>query len=190
MPNPLSLLKRLSATYKTDFSEETMDAWREAIEDLHEQEIEQGLERMIREYKNPFLPPPSIFRKFALRKDAKAVVKLDLPQKPDADYWMDQQEKKKQLGKRLDPVGAQKYFQAIGAAPDGFILDEDNIVRWDPNWRTVALDTAPLVESKAEETLINLMTKTERYHALAENLSHQSMPKTADDAEGQVAQAS
>jgi len=190
MSNTVSLLMRLSATYKTDLSKETVDAWREALEDLHEQEIEQGLERMTREYKNPFLPPPGVFRKFSLRKDAKAVIKLDLPQKPDADYWMEQQEKKKQLGKRLDPVGAQKYFQAIGAAPEGFILDEDNIVRWDPNWRTVALDTAPLFESKAEETLINLMTKTERYHALAENLSHKSMPKAEDDAEGQMAQAS
>ena len=40
-------MKRLRATYKTDLSKETMDAWREALEDLHEQEIERGIKRLL-----------------------------------------------------------------------------------------------------------------------------------------------
>ena len=47
MSNTVSLLMRLSATYKTDLSKETMDAWREALEDLHEQEIERGIKRLL-----------------------------------------------------------------------------------------------------------------------------------------------
>ena len=180
MRRALSLLRKLGAIYKILPSAELRKSWEKVLEDLRDVEIERGFERMTREYKNPFLPPPSVFRKYALQRDQQ---KTDyaLPKKPDPDYWREKARIAALKNKRLDPVGAQKHFQATGVAPDGFILDEDNIVRWDPNWKSKPKPESPEAELPAEKTLKEIISGTEGFHALTTALSPKSKPKAEDE---------
>ena len=181
MRRTLSILRRLGAIYKVRPNAELRKSWEEAFEDLHDSEIERGIEKMTREYKNPFLPPPSVFRMYALYKDPQQTTEYDFPKKPDPDYWREKARNAALKNKRLDPVGAQKHFKATGEAPDGFILDEDNVVRWDPNWKPKPRTESPEAESTAEKTLKNIISRTEGFHALITALSPNPKLKAEDE---------
>ena len=173
-------MRKLGAIYKVRPNAELRKNWEKALEDLRDVEIERGVEQMTREYKNPFLPPPSVFRKYALQRDQQKT-DYTLPKKPDPDYWRERARVTALNNKRLDPVGAQKHFQATGVAPDGFILDEDNIVRWDPNWRPKLKLESPETELRAEKSLKEIISRTEGFHALTTALSPKPKPKAEDE---------
>ena len=119
------LLRKLSAIYKAKPSQELAQAWQIGMEGLSEEQIEEGFNRMVREFKSDFLPTVAVFRSYAERSASNPTQTCKTP-----EQWLTKEAELKARGKRLDPVGAQKYFQAIGRAPFGFWLDEDSIVRW------------------------------------------------------------
>jgi len=121
----VELLRKLSAIYKAKPSQELAQAWQIGMEGLSEEQIEQGFNRMVREFKSDFLPTVAVFRSYAERSASNRTQACKTPEE-----WFTKEAELKAIGKRLDPVGGQKFFQAIGRAPFGFWLDEDSIVRW------------------------------------------------------------
>ena len=121
----VELLRKLSAIYKAKPSQELAQAWQIGMEGLSEEQIEQGFNRMVREFKSDFLPAPAVFRSYAQRSTSNPTQACKTP-----EQWLTKEEELKAIGKRFDPVGGQKFFQATGRAPFGFWLDEDSIVRW------------------------------------------------------------
>ena len=121
----VELLRKLSAIYKTKPSQELAQAWQIGLDDLSEEQIEEGFSRMVKDFKSDFLPTVAVFRSYAQRNTSNRTQACKTP-----DEWLMKEAELKATGKRLDPVGAQKYFQAIGRAPFGFWIDADSIVRW------------------------------------------------------------
>ena len=121
----VELLRKLSRIYKATPSQELAQAWQIGIEGLTEKQIEEGFKRMVKEFKSDFLPTVAVFRSYAERNTSNRTQACKT-----TEEWLTNETELKETGKRLDPVGAQKYFQAIGRAPFGFWLDEDSIVRW------------------------------------------------------------
>ena len=120
-----SIIRQLTQTYKAKPSPELIQAWKLALEDLSEEQLHQGMRLMLQDFKSDFLPAPAVFRSYAQRQKSNRTQACKTP-----DEWLMKEAELKATGKRLDPVGAQKYFQAIGRAPFGFWLDSDSIVRW------------------------------------------------------------
>ena len=121
----VELLRKLSRIYKATPSQELAQAWQIGMEGLTEKQIEGGFKRMVKEFKSDFLPTVAVFRSYAERNTSNRTQACKT-----TEEWLINEAELKETGKRLDPVGAQKYFQAIGRAPFGFWLDEDSIVRW------------------------------------------------------------
>ena len=120
-----SIIRQLTQTYKAKPSPELIQAWKLALEDLSEEQLHQGMRLMLQEFKSDFLPAPAVFRSYAQRSSSNRTQACKTPEE-----WLTKEAELKATGKRLDPVGAQKYFQVIGRAPFGFWLDSDSIVRW------------------------------------------------------------
>jgi hypothetical protein len=121
----VELLRKLSAIYKAKPSQELAQAWQIGLDDLDEEQIEEGFKRMVKEFKSDFLPTVAVFRSYAQRDIGNRTQACKTPEE-----WLTKEAEFKATGNRLDPVGGQKFFQSIGRAPFGFWLDEDSIVRW------------------------------------------------------------
>ena len=121
----VELLRKLSAIYKAKPSQELAQVWQIGMEGLSEEQIEEGFNRMVKEFKSDFLPTVAVFRSYAQRNTSNRTQACKTPEE-----WVSKEAELKAIGKRFDPVGGQKFFQAIGRAPFGFWLDEDSIVRW------------------------------------------------------------
>jgi len=121
----VELLRKLSAIYKTKPSPELAQAWQIGLDDLSEEQIEEGFNRMVKEFRSDFLPTVAVFRSYAQRNTSNRTQACKTP-----DEWLIKEAELKAIGKRLDPCGGQKFFQAIGRAPFGFLLDSELIVRW------------------------------------------------------------
>ena len=120
-----SIIRQLTQTYKAKPSPELIQTWKLALEDLSEAQLKQGMRLMLQEFKSDFLPAPAVFRSYAQRDTSNRAQTCKT-----SEQWLSKEAELKAIGKRLDPMGAQKYFQAVGHAPFGFWLDEDSIVRW------------------------------------------------------------
>ena len=121
----VELLRKLSAIYKAKPSQELAQAWQIGMEGLTSEQIEEGFNRMVKEFKSDFLPTVAVFRSYAQRDTYNRAQTCKTP-----EQWLIKEAELKAIGKRLDAVGGQKFFQSIGRAPFGFWLDEDSIVRW------------------------------------------------------------
>ena len=121
----VELLRKLSSIYKAKPSQELAQAWQIGMEGLTSEQIEQGFTRMVKEFKSDFLPTVAVFRSYAQRSTSNRTQACKTPEE-----WLTKEAELKAIGKRLDPAGGQKFFQAIGRAPFGFWLDSDSIVRW------------------------------------------------------------
>jgi len=119
------IIRQLTQTYKAKPSPELIQAWKLALEDLSEEQLHQGMRLMLQDFKSDFLPAPAVFRSYAQRNTSNRTQACKTP-----DEWLMKEAELKAIGKRLDPCGGQKFFQAIGRAPFGFWLDSDSIVRW------------------------------------------------------------
>ena len=120
-----SIIRQLTQTYKAKPSPELIQAWKLALEDLSEEQLHQGMRLMLQDFKSDFLPAPAVFRSYAQRNTSNRTQACKTP-----DEWLMKEAELKAIGKRLDPCGGQKFFQAIGRVPFGFWLDSDSIVRW------------------------------------------------------------
>jgi len=120
-----SIIRQLTQTYKAKPSPELIQAWKLALEDLSEEQLHQGMRLMLQDFKSDFLPAPAVFRSYAQRNTSNRTQACKTP-----DEWLMKEAELKAIGKRLDPCGGQKFFQAIGRVPFGFSLDSDSIVRW------------------------------------------------------------
>ena len=142
----VELLRKLSVIYKAKPSPELAQAWQIGMEGLSEEQIEQGFNRMVKEFKSDFLPTVAVFRSYAQRNTSNLTQACKTPEE-----WLTKEAELKAIGKRLDPCGGQKFFQAIGRAPFGFWLDEDSIVRWTKTDETpVKVDKPSKTDSPAE----------------------------------------
>ena len=119
------IIRQLTQTYKAKPSPELIQAWKLALEDLSEEQLHQGMRLMLQDFKSDFLPAPAVFRSYAQRNTSNRTQACKTP-----DEWLMKEAELKAIGKRLDPCGGQKFFQAIGRVPFGFSLDSDSIVRW------------------------------------------------------------
>ena len=119
------IIRQLTQTYKAKPSPELIQAWKLALEYLSEEQLHQGMRLMLQDFKSDFLPAPAVFRSYAQRNTSNRTQACKTP-----DEWLMKEAELKAIGKRLDPCGGQKFFQAIGRAPFGFWLDSDSIVRW------------------------------------------------------------
>lgn len=137
----VELLRKLSSIYKTKPSPELAQAWQIGMEGLSEEQIEEGFNRMIKEFKSDFLPTVAVFRSYAQRQNSNRAQTCKTPEE-----WLTKEAELKAIGKRLDPAGGQKFFQAIGRAPFGFFLDSDSIVRW------ITKDEKPVKTDKPSKT--------------------------------------
>ncbi len=136
-----SIIRQLTQTYKAKPSPELIQAWKLALEDLSEEQLQQGMRLMLQEFKSDFLPAPAVFRSYAQRQNSNRAQTCKTP-----DEWLTKEAELKAIGKRLDPCGGQKFFQAIGRPPFGFWLDEDSIVRW------ITKDEKPVKTDKPSKT--------------------------------------
>ena len=136
-----SIIRQLTQTYKAKPSPELIQAWKLALEDLSEAQLQQGMTLMLQEFKSDFLPAPAVFRSYAQRDTSNRTQACKTPEE-----WLIKEAELKATGKRLDPVGGQKFFQAIGRAPYGFWLDLDSIVRW------ITKDEKPVKTDKPSKT--------------------------------------
>ena len=136
-----SIIRQLTQTYKAKPSPELIQAWKLALEDLSEAQLQQGMTLMLQEFKSDFLPAPAVFRSYAQRDTSNRTQACKTPEE-----WLTKEAELKARGKRLDPVGGQKFFQAIGRAPYGFWLDLDSIVRW------ITKDEKPVKTDKPSKT--------------------------------------
>ena len=132
-----SIIRKLIQIYKAKPTPELIQAWKLAIEDLTEAELQQGMKLMAQEFRSDFLPAPAVFRGYAKRDTSKRVQACKTPEE-----WLAKEAELKAVGKRLDPVGGQKFYYAIGRAPHGFWLDEDSIVRWEKGQKPVQAGAA------------------------------------------------
>lgn len=136
-----SIIRQLTQTYKAKPSPELIQAWKLALEDLSEEQLHQGMRLMLQDFKSDFLPAPAVFRSYAQRQKSNRTQACKTP-----DEWLMKEAELKATGKRLDPCGGQKFFQAIGRAPFGFWLDSDSIVRW------TTKDETPVKTEKPSKT--------------------------------------
>ena len=136
-----SIIRQLTQTYKAKPSPELIQAWKLALEDLSEAQLQQGMTLMLQEFKSDFLPAPAVFRSYAQRDTSNRTQACKTPEE-----WLTKEAELKARGKRLDPVGGQKFFQTIGRTPFGFWLDSDSIVRW------ITKDEKPVKTDKPSKT--------------------------------------
>ena len=136
-----SIIRQLTQTYKAKPSPELIQAWKLALEDLSEAQLQQGMTLMLQEFKSDFLPAPAVFRSYAQRDTSNRTQACKTPEE-----WLTKEAELKATGKRLDPCGGQKFFQTIGRTPFGFWLDSDSIVRW------ITKDEKPVKTDKPSKT--------------------------------------
>ena len=96
----VELLRKLSAIYKAKPSQELAQAWQIGMEGLSEEQIEEGFNRMVREFKSDFLPTVAVFRSYAERSASNLAQTCKTP-----DVWLVKEADLNATGKRVDPCG-------------------------------------------------------------------------------------
>ena len=120
----LELLRKLSAIYKTKPSQELAQAWQIGLDDLSKEQIEEGFNRMVKEFRSDFLPTVAVFRSYAQRQKSNRTQACKTP-----DEWLIKEAELKATGKRLDPCEARSSFRRLVAhlSASGWIQTQSSV---------------------------------------------------------------